>query len=175
MRIVCDITMDETVEANFRLAEMVGTVRKMLWTGLLLSPTIFIFSLLILPRSAYGLILGMAATAGFVVYHLSSYRRMCRKQIRKMLVKSMGTDQPVESVFELRDDRITVSRMGQEFSTGWDGVVRIADADDALEMILEPAVIIRLPKRMFADVTEMSSWRAFMEARAGGGSPVSPA
>jgi hypothetical protein len=174
VKFTCDSTIEETTEANFRLAEMVGTVRKMLWTGLLLAPLVFLFTYFVLDRSTYGLVLGTGATLAFAVYIFLNHKNMCRKQFRKMLVKSMGTDQPVPSEFELTDEKVTVRRQGQEFTSGWEGIVRLEEREDALELIMEPLGIIRIPKRVFSDPEELAALRGYMEERIGGRGPVSP-
>jgi hypothetical protein len=175
MKITCSITIEEYVEAHYRLAGMVGTLKKALWTGLLLAPLIFLFTYLVIDRSAYGIVLGTGATLAYALFHVLYYGKMIRRQIRKMLVKSMGTDRPVETEFEVTEERVTVRRMGQEFSTGWEGIVRVEEREDALELILEPAGIVRVPRRIFRDRDEYAAWKSWTEERAGGGHPVSPA
>jgi hypothetical protein len=175
MRITCDSTIEESVEANYRLAEMVGSVKRVLWTGLLMAPLIFLFTWLVIDSSTYGIVLGTGATLAFALYHVKSHGRMIRKQLRRMLVKSMGTDQPVETEFEVTEGRVAVRRMGQEFSTGWEGIVLVEEREDALELLMEPAGIVRIPRRIFRDPDEYAAWKSWIEERAGGGRPVSPA
>jgi hypothetical protein len=165
--------MEEVVEASYRLAEMVGTVRKMLWTGLLLAPFIFLITYFIWDRSSVGFVIGIVATVLFAIWHLLSYRDQCRRQIRRMMKKALGTDQPVPCEFELTGDHVIFRKQGTEFRFDWDRIVEVVDTDDAIELITEPAGIVRIPRRIFRDGEQLASWTAFIRDRTGDG-PISP-
>jgi hypothetical protein len=160
-------TVEEAVEAQYRIAECRGTVRKLKWIGLLAIPVSFLTSFLLLDNPAQRLICGAVASGLYILYHLSTYRKRYRKRIRKILVKMLGTDQPIPSEYEINESGLIFRQSGHEVRFSWDNVQSINRTADSIELLMAPAGIAIIPKRIFENPAEWREWIKFIEVKVG--------
>lgn len=163
MKKAYDSRIEEAVEAHFRHAQQLGLLRKIKWFGLIASPIIFLLVSVFLDDPAAKLVVGGSAALLYIPFHLSSYQQQYRKRIHKMLVKALGTDQPVPSEFEVDDHGLAFRRQGQESRFSWASVQSLKNTDDYIELTMQPTGIAVIPKRIFADPAELQTWLVFME------------
>lgn len=168
MKKTYESTIDEAVNASFRIAEMAGTVQKQLWYGfiwiLIIPPLVYLlFNRPYYPRLAMPLVFAVVLTA----VHLLTYRDQMRKRIRKFLVKALGADQPVRSEYEINEDGLAFRKMGQEVRFSWSNVTDIIKTTHSIEVHMKPLGIAILPKRIFESDQELQDWLSFIENHRG--------
>ncbi|MEJ2701401.1 MAG: YcxB family protein [Sedimentisphaerales bacterium] len=160
-------SMEEAVEVQYRIAEFLGTVRKLKWIGLLAIPVSFLTSFLLLDNLAQRLVCGAVASGLYILYHLSTYRQRYRKRIRKILVKMLGTDHAIPSEYEINESGLIFRRLGHEVRFSWDNVQSINRTEDSIELLMSPAAIAIIPKRIFENPAEWQEWIEFIEGKVG--------
>ena len=157
-------TIDEATDAGFRLAELSGAVAKQKGVGLCFGPVFFIVFYWLFPSFGDSrLLMSILVSVLFMVFHLLSYRRLLRKQIRKMTVKMLGTEEPVESTYELSCTGLLFRRMGHEIKFDWSTVISVTETDRAIELVTEPTGIAIIPKRVLGDPGDVSTWIEYIE------------
>jgi hypothetical protein len=164
MKKAYETTIEETVQANLRFAEMLGTVRRQQWFSLIWVPIIFlsffgIFRGEILPTAFMG---GIGSVI-FMFLHLGSLKGQMRKRIRKTLVKAQGTDKPVPCEFEIDDAGLAFRKFGEEMKFSWRNVVDLVETPENLEVTMQPTGIAVIPKRIFETQEELRQWTDFIE------------
>ena len=164
MKIAYLATLDEATNAYFRLAELAGTVRRQLWSGLAMTPIMFLWIFLVIDDRSGGLIVGAASVSLYAVYHLTNYRKQIRARARKTLVQAQGTAEPVPATYELDENGLAFRKLGQELRFDWACVADLRETADAIEVLMRPTGIALIPKRIFKDPDEMQSWIRFIEA-----------
>ena len=175
MKISYESTIDEAVEANYRLAEMVGAVRRMMWIGLAFSPVPLVVSFILFEHLAAKLIVGGVAMAVLVLFHLLTYKRNCRRGIRKTLVKARGTDQPIPTEFELDEECLIFRQLGTEVRFSWQNVKNVTETPRSIELVMEPTGIAMIPKRVFDNPETIREWLRFITQHAGRSGPATDA
>lgn len=164
MKKIYESTIDEAVYSHFRLAGLTGTVSQYKWYGLIWAPVLFIVMYSILPSSQLLRVASASLIAlVFILLHLATYKIGLRKRIRKVLVKTLGTDQPVPSEYEIDENGLVFRKMGQELKFSWTSVTVLIDTVDSIEVIMEPTGIAIIPKRIFTEPAELQEWIAFIE------------
>lgn len=168
MKKTYESTIDEAVGAYFRIAEMAGAVRKQLWYGffwvLIIPPVVYaMFEQPYYPRLAMPIVFAVVLTG----VHLLTYRDQFRKHIRKSLVKTLGTDQPTPSEYEIDEDGLVFRKMGQEIRFSWGNVTEVIKTTDSIEVHMRPSGIAILPKRIFESGQELQDWLTFIENHRG--------
>ena len=160
-------TIEEAVEAHFRVAEHLGTIRKLKWIGLIVAPGIFIALFFLIDYLAAKLVVGGSAALLFILYYLTTYEKDYRKRIRKMLVKALGTDQPIRTECEIDEHGLAFRKMGQEIRFSWANVKVLNETTKYLEIMMEPTGIAIIPKRIFAEPEEIHKWIEYIEDHKG--------
>lgn len=151
-------TIDEAVDATFRLAEITGNVNRQKWYGLVLTPIFFVFLFFVFYESFLRYVAGGIFTFLWVPYFLLTYKRRLKKQIKKTVVRILGTDQPVPCEYQLSHQGVIFKQLGQEFKFDWKNVRQFNNRDNALELIMEPAAVALIPKRVFSGSEECRKW-----------------
>jgi len=163
MKKAFEVTIEESVDAQFRLAELAGTVKLQKLVGFALAPLVFLALYALFPACA-GLKF-VPAGFGTLVFLLLQWflsEWQLRKQMRKMLVKTLGTDRPVPGEYEVDEQGLAFRKMGQEVRFAWSGVVEINETDAAIELVTKPTGVAMIPKRIFSDAGEAEEWLAFI-------------
>lgn len=168
MKKIYESTIDEAVNVSFRIAEMAGTVQKQLWYGfiwiLVVPPMVYLlFDRPYYPRLAMPIVFAVV----LIAIHLLTYRDQIRKRIRKILVKALGTDQPVRSEYEIDEDGLVFRKMGQEVRFSWTNVTDIIKTTDSIQVLMKPTGIAIIPKRIFESPQELQDWIAYIEDHRG--------
>ena len=163
MKIAYESTIEEATDATFRMAELIGSLRTQMWSGLVVAPFIFIVLFLLIDEPVARLVLGVMSTALFVVYWFSDYKNRFRKRIRKMLVKALETDKPLPSEYELDENGLAFRKAGQEVRFAWNNVVAIMETANAFEVIMSPTGIAIIPKRIFSSSDQQRTWIVYIQ------------
>jgi hypothetical protein len=168
-RFTFDSTLDEKVVANMRLYEITGLMSRHKWPPLVLAPVGgFVCFLLmqgaVLPRVMSGVFFAVV----YSVLHLAMYRRDLARNMRRHLARQFGTREPIPSVYVIDDQVVSFSNLGTTISFEWGSVKEIIEAAAAVEMIVEPAGIARIPNRLFSDSTEKRRFLEYSRARMSG-------
>jgi hypothetical protein len=164
-RIAYEATIEERVAAQIRLYEVSGLMKRQRWLPLVLAPIGAGACYLVSPGPP-GLRIS-AALFFAVVYsgiHLLIYRTELKRQIRKLLARQLKTTAPIPSEYEISDKGIVFRQLGMEVGFDWRAVEGIEEVDDAIEFVVSPAGISRVPVRIFRDAAERSSWLEYARA-----------
>lgn len=154
-RFTFDSTLDEKVVASMRLYEITGLMSRHKWLPLVLAPVGALLCFLLLQGAALPRALGSAFFAiVFTTLHLAMYRRDLARNIRRHLARQFRTREPIPSEYVIDDRMVSFSNLGTTISFEWSSVREVVEAADAVEMIVEPAGIARIPNRLFADSSE---------------------
>jgi hypothetical protein len=162
MRIAYESTIDEATESALRVTEIVGAGRTWRWAGLIWTPFIFVPLFLLLDDLAAKIVVGSVASGLFAVYWLSNYKNVLRKRLRRVLIKTRGTDRPVPSEYELSNDGIVFRQFGQELRFSWVSVAGVKVTETSIDVKMTPAGIAVIPTRIFGSPQEQKSWVAFI-------------
>jgi hypothetical protein len=155
--------MDESVETQYRFMKSSGLALRHYWlmTAIIcffsLLATIFFTSSLFdkFKFAAYfSAVLGLA--------HFLNREATLRKIIRKQLKRQHGTDQPIETEFELSEDGIIYRALGCTTVFHWVKVMHIEEMHDSLEIHLQPSGLVMLPKKIFNE-DEFLEWKQFIQ------------
>lgn len=165
-------TIEESVEAQLRLAELIGIVWKLKWIGLIVAPgVIILLCFFLLNNLAAKLIIGGSGAGLFIPYHLSTYKKNYRKRIRKVIKKTLGTDQPIPSEYEMDETGLIFRQLGQEMKFSWGNVQEIIQTDNSIEVLMKPIGIVIIPKRIFSKPTEWQAWVTYIYEHIGSNNP----
>lgn len=151
-------TIDEAVNANFRLAEITGNVSRQKWYGLALTPVFFVILFFVFDELFLQYVAGGIFALLWIPYFLLTYKKHLRKQIKKTMVRILGTDQPVPCEYQLTDEGVIFKQLGQEFKFDWKNVRQFNNRDNELELVMEPAAVALIPKRVFSGDEESQKW-----------------
>lgn len=168
MRIEYEATIDEAVAAHLRLMALSKTARGIKRLGLLFGPLIFVLLYLTLPGDALGrLVFSIVAAVVFVPLYLLFCKVFLRWNTRRLLVESLGTDQPVPSEYEFTEDGLIFRQLGTEIRFRWNSVAEVNEREEALELITASKGLALIPKRIFEDEKQLKEWLDFARRRAG--------
>ena len=162
MKIEYDSMIEETTEVGYRIAELAGTVRNNMWLYLALSPIPFAVVCFVIDDLTEGIIAGLFAVILYIIISMMTYKKHLRKSIRKMMVKSRGTDKPVPSEYEMDENGFVFKSQGQEFRFSWINVTNVTLTDTAIELTMKPTAFAIIPKRIFSSSEQMDSWIQFI-------------
>ena len=152
MKKAFDSTIDEAVTTQYKLACIVGIVRKQRWMGLIWVPPFFlIFYLILHGTTASRLVLAAVLSLGLVIVHLLTVVPLIKHNIRKNLVKARGTADPVPAEYELADDALIFRRSGHELRFAWQTIVRFEDSPATLDVYTQPTGLAMIPKRICSE------------------------
>jgi len=157
--------MDEAAETAFRLAEITGDIRRQKWYGLALTPVFFVVLFFILDNAAQQYMLGGFLSLLWIPWFLLTYKKQAMRLLKKSLTRAYGSDAPVLCRYHLSEDAITFIQTGQEVSFKWSNVRQMNQTDNALELVMEPAAVIRIPVRVFTEPGMLDKWKAFISSR----------
>lgn len=156
-------TIEDAVEAQFRLAELLGTVRKLKWIGLIVAPGVAILlCFFLLDNLAAKLIIGGSAAGLFIPYHISNYKKNYRKRIRKVLIKTLGTDQPIPSEYEMNETGLIFRQLGQEMKFSWGNAQEVIQTDNSIEILMKPIGVTIIHNRIFSEPAEWQAWVTYI-------------
>lgn len=167
MKLQYKATIDEAVSAHLRLMELSKTIRGMKRLGLLFVPLTFMLLYLTLPgEDSAKLAFSIVAALVVAPLYLFFCSRFVRWNTRRLLLESLGTDEPVPSEYELTEEGLVFRQLGTEIGFRWDSVVEINERREALEFITENKGLALIPKRIFPDESQMKEWLEFGRRRA---------
>ncbi|MEA3267329.1 MAG: hypothetical protein U9P42_10370 [Candidatus Fermentibacteria bacterium] len=112
LSIVFNSTIDEAVDATFRLTEVSGYVRRYKWFGLAITPLFVIFLYLVFMQSFLRYVSGGIFLVVWVPFFLFSYRKLMKRAMRKRLIRMFGTDQPIPCEYSLTPQGIIFKQLG---------------------------------------------------------------
>lgn len=164
-RISFESTIEERVEAHMRLYQLTGMLRRQLMLPLVIAPAGGLACFFILQGTAeWRLFFAILFALAFSAIHLAFYKQELRRQVRRMLARQLGTSLPVPSEYELSNRGVTFRQGGMEITFRWGSVREVLDAGDAIEVIVHPTGISRIPKRVFRDAAEERAWLEYARA-----------
>ncbi|MCK5842293.1 MAG: hypothetical protein KAH31_09010 [Candidatus Sabulitectum sp.] len=163
---VFNSTIDEAVDAIFRLTELSGYVRKYKWFGLAITPVFVILLFLIFNQSFLRYVSGGILLVTWVPFFLLSYRKLMKREMRKRLIRMFGTDQPVSCQYSLITQGIIFMQLGQEIRFNWGNVRKFSCSESVLELIMEPVAVALIPRRIFSGSEEAQKWIDYIEDHA---------
>ncbi|MBD3369443.1 hypothetical protein GF402_03660 [Candidatus Fermentibacteria bacterium] len=167
MKLEYEATIDEAVAAHLRLMELSKTVRRLRRLGLLFVPLTFLLLYLTLPgEESAKLVFSIVAALVVAPLYLFFCSRFVRWNTRRLLVESLGTDEPVPSEYEFTEEGLVFRQMGTEIRFRWDRVIEVNERRDVLEFITENKGLALMPKRIFRDEGQMEEWLEFARRRA---------
>lgn len=157
-------TMEESVVANMRLAELTGVVRRQTWLGLWFVPITFVIFFLMVRHGLQAKLM----TSGFMsvavlVVHILTVKDQMRRNIRRVLVRALGTSDPVPCEFEVTEENLIFRRSGLEVRLSWKSVVAVSRTDNAIEVVTKPTALARIPLRIFDNSAESQAWMEFIQ------------
>lgn len=158
-------TMDEAAETAFRLAEITGDIQRQKWYGLALTPFFFVVMFFILNDTSLQYILGGVLALLWIPCFLFTYKRQTKKLLKKSLIRAYGSDSPVQCEYHLCEEFVKFAQKGQEVSFKWESLRQVNATDTVLELVMEPAAVIRIPQRAFAQDGMLDRWMAFISSR----------
>lgn len=171
MRKEFESTFGEAVKTHYRFAELAGVVAKQKWSGLILSPILFL--------SFFGLTYGVykgdwmeslvgsgLVTVLYISIYLMIYKTIYRRHLRKFVTKTQGNG-TVSCEYEIDETGLTFRKKGQQILFSWGGVKSVNDTNDAVEVIVEPLGVARIPKRIFPEPAELQEWVEYIKSHAG--------
>lgn len=103
----------------------------------------------------------------FALVYLLTYKDVIRKRIRKRLIQALGTDKPIPSEYEIDEGGLVFRQLGQELRFSWANVKDSNITNESIEVIMQPAGIAIIPKKIFADASEAKEWIEFIEKHKG--------
>lgn len=161
--------LQEAVNTGYELAKMTGQLRKQRWMGLLWLPVLTFFFYFIVPDDEPWVKVILAAMLSFfpTAFFILAIGPITKNNIRKMLIKAQGTKESIPAEYELSEDALVFRKQGHELRMAWDTVVRFEDMPTMLVVHTEPLGLARIPKRIFADNTEMNEWATFIKTKIG--------
>lgn len=166
MRIAFDSTIDERVAAHMRLYELTGMLRRQKWFPLMLAPIGAVACYFVLPGSTGGrLLFALFFAVAFTAFHFAFYRMELKRQLKRVLIRQLKTAEAIPSEYELNEKGIVFRQLGMEVGFEWSAVREVLEAEDALEFIIFPVGISRIPDRIFQDRVERREWVDFARAR----------
>ncbi|MDA3798765.1 MAG: hypothetical protein PF692_06770 [Kiritimatiellae bacterium] len=155
-------TINESTEIGLRNFELLGDLKKTMLKGLL--PITFFFVLIgFVVRTA-----DVWFVCGFLYFiyalsYLLSFRFKVETKIRKSIIDSLGTDQPILKEYELTDSHFVVrNKSGNETKIAWKNVKKLVETNTHLEITVYPLAIALIPKQIFNNNTEIESWKKFI-------------
>lgn len=161
-----EATLEDELHANFRAAELTGTVARQKWLGFIWVPLIFLIVWGVFPSDPNErLTIATLASVVFMPLHLLTYKRQVRRRIRGFLARARGTDKPVPAEYEADSEGLVFRSLGREVKFAWNTVASVRETDDFIEVVIEPTGIAVLPKRIFAGSEEAGEWVRFIEER----------
>jgi len=157
-------TIEDSVETNFRLAEIIGIVAKQRWLGL-------IWGLIMFPIIYYlgshshteKLILATLMSLVIIVVHLLTFKGLIRNQYRTVLIKAHGTKDPIPCEYELTDENLIFRKLGQELRFSWQNVEKINITPASIEVLMRPTGLAIIPTRIFDGSEEREEWIRYIE------------
>ncbi len=157
-------SLEEGVEANLRLAEIAGIVRRQKWLGLWFMPLVFgLFYFIIGQEPPVKLVAaGLLSVLVFGI-HFLSVKDQLRRSYRKLLVQAQGTADPVPCSCEFTENQIIFNKLGQEFRCNWENVVGVRQTDTNIEILMKPTGIAWIPIRAFDSPEEIQAWMDFIQ------------
>lgn len=167
-------TVDEAVEVHLRLLELTGGLRRQYWqmgAVLLLAAAGMYFFLRGTPSGRLFFCLLFLAIGALLLRF--AWIPMLKREVRKTLVKGLGTDRPFECEYTADERGISCRMLGNGVSFEW-GIIRtMLETDQHLELITHPAGLMRLPKRAFQGET-LEAWKRAVRERANLGAADRP-
>lgn len=172
MKIAYETTIDEATDIAIRMARLTGnlSMRSHMWIGLAMAPVIVVALVFLIQDPLAKWFLGGTTTILYILYWLSNYRSIAlkqfRKQIRKALVKALGTDKPMPCEYEMDDTGLAYRKAGQEIRFEWSHVAAIKENEGDIEITMVPAGIAVIPKRIFETPDQQKDWVSFIREHA---------
>lgn len=133
-----------------------GWRRQFLWRQLMLTPIFGLIMFLIPEELVERVIFGLSVAVLHAVFVLAFYRRLYRRDVRKILMKAGGED-PAEVEIELTEKGPVCRTQSTESRFAWSCVDRVEEETDYIWIWFEPPGTIRIPKRVLS-AEEVAGW-----------------
>ncbi|MCP5047168.1 MAG: YcxB family protein [bacterium] len=177
MKIAYETTVDEVTEAIVRHHEISGLITRRKWQALALFIVYFIlYWLLVVQKAPTTINLWssiLAAVIGYAVF-LAIIKTLVRMSVRRFVVKTHGTREPVPAEYELDKNGIAFRKQGKELRFSWDSVVAVNETDKSIELIIEPMAIVVIYKRGLNGPDRLSTLITFIEEHTKPGIEIQP-
>ena len=150
MRLECETTLDDAVEANLRALARSRTERKTCWRGALWTGLLSALIVFLLPEASFSWKLvrsGLAFVLGALLA-LVLHRSFVSRRLRRYLREHMG-DAPLKTTLELTDAGITHTDQHRTLSFQWSAVESITEDADAIEFIIQGGGLVLVHNRDF--------------------------
>lgn len=174
LKIQFESTVEEAVEAQFRLIKQSANLRKMKYAGLVFAPVMFVmFYWLPLPDrlNIWGAVI---APILFIVFSLKNYDKNLRKRLRKLIVEKQGHDLPTSAEYELNDQGISFQKLGNTIAFAWHTVEQINVSESDIEFRIKHGGIAVIPCRIFNSEEEKNQWLDFAREKIVEAKPIHP-
>lgn len=89
-----------------------------------------------------------------------------KREMRKRLIRTFGTDQPVSCQYSLTAQGIVFRQLGQQIMFDWGNVRKFSCSESALELIMEPVAVALIPRRIFSRSEEAQKWIDYIKDHA---------
>ncbi len=167
MKIEYESTIDEAVEAQFRLLKKSKVAKKWRLQGFIWAPILFFgFYFGIPDEKNIKLLFASIASIAFIIIYLSIYEKTIQKTIRKVIVEQIGNDEPVQSEYEFNQDALIFRKLGTEIRFIWDSVQEIIENDEDIEFKIAKGGIAVIPNRIFNSKDQKEEWLRFARNKA---------
>jgi ribosomal protein L37E len=173
VRIEFDSTLDDYVDAQILSLRQSGRFRRGMVYNALVGALLAGFLMyvvipdVVLIRAVFGTGAGVVAA---LILSLS-YRRTLRRNLTNISKDLRGTDGPIRTAVTMDEARIDMEWGGITVSCAWPSVRIIDQSPDAIEIVSDSIVSMRIPNRVFSDDAARSSFvgqaRAYREAAGG--------
>lgn len=163
MKIKYESTIDEAVDAQFRLFRNSKIISKWKMEGLIFAPLIFAIFYFGLPDTkTVKLIFAIGSSLLFIAIYLGIYKTIFRKRVKKLLIEQLGTDKPMSCEYELDDTGLVFRRVGMELKFQWSNLTEINDSVGEVELIFGKMGIAIIPKRIFESEYQKNEWLRYI-------------
>lgn len=166
MKIEYEATIDEGVDAQWRLMEHLNTVRKWKWQGLIFTPIVFALLYYAIPDTqGVKLVFATGSSLLYIAVYLGTYKRTMRKRMRKLLVEMFGSDTSYPCEYEFEEDGLAARIHGTEIKFQWSSFTEIIETDRDLELVVGKNGIAVLPRRAFQSEQQENEWLNYVREK----------
>jgi hypothetical protein len=168
MKIQCESTIDEAVDAQIRLLKTSKVFKKFRLYEFIWVPILFIgFYFGIPDERNIKLIFAFIASISFIIIHLATHKKTLKKRIQKLIVEQLGTDKPVQCEYEFSQDALIFRKLGTEIRFNWDSVKEIIENEEDIEFRIDKGGIAIIPNRIFISAHQKEEWLKFARSKVG--------
>ena len=165
MKIQYDETIDEAVATQLYLLKKSNFMKSVRWRIAIYSALLLVSLYFVVLKgysSWFPAVVGFIAGLIFLLIHIARTSKRIGKNIRKLLIKTHGSDEPIPSEYELSEDYLIFRRADHDVRFKWEYVEKLFENDNDLVIHLAKSGIAVIPKRIFASNDQIDSWLNFI-------------